>query len=117
MILLSRWAREHQGGVTSSPYHRCTGKYACRTSLRSTKADRCACRPLHIVFIAVCCYRNIKASESYATLEGAKTLYESFKRSVHQFPTEDFIGERKIVNGRAGPYEFLTFKQVEGGFL
>ncbi|KAK9821083.1 hypothetical protein WJX74_009888 [Apatococcus lobatus] len=58
-------------------------------------------------------YRNIRAKDQYASLEGAATLYESFKRSVHQYPTENFIGERKMENGRAGPYEFLTFKQVE----
>ena len=59
-------------------------------------------------------HRNIRAKDQYASLEGASTLYESFKRSVHQYPTENFIGERKMENGRAGPYEFLTFKQVEG---
>ena len=61
--------------------------------------------------------RNIKAKDKYATLEGATTLYESFKRTVHEYPTEEFIAERRMVNGRAGPYEFQTFKQVEGDHL
>ncbi len=63
-----------------------------------------------------CSCRNVRAKDEYATLEGATTLYESFKRSVHEFPTEDFIGERKMENGRPGAYEFLTFKQVEGKY-
>lgn len=56
-------------------------------------------------------YRNKWSKDGFPTLD-VKTLYESFTRSVEKYPNNPCLGSRAITEKGAGPYTFLTYKEV-----
>lgn len=60
-------------------------------------------------------YRNVAAKDGLPeTFEGASTLYEAFNNSVERFGDCECIGWRPIgADGKAGAYEWLTYKEVK----
>ena len=58
--------------------------------------------------------RNVAAKEGFPSFEGASTLYEVFERSVKLFGENRCLGWRPITDGKAGPYEYWTYKQTQG---
>ena len=43
-----------------------------------------------------------------------RTLYESFESAVHQFGGRKCLGWRPIRDGKAGDFEWYTYKQAHG---
>lgn len=48
------------------------------------------------------------------TVDGLSTIFEVFQNCVQKYPDNDCLGHRPIdkVTGEAGPFEFITYKQV-----
>lgn len=67
--------------------------------------DKPACGPI---------LRSHLAKDGYPVLENVTTLYELFQRSVKTYGDRPCLGKRKIVDGKAGDYEFDTYFQVDG---
>lgn len=65
--------------------------------------------------ILLCC-RNVAAKDSWPTLPGVTTLYELFENSVKKYPNNKCLGWRPIQDGKAQPYTFHTYKEVQGTF-
>ena len=57
-------------------------------------------------------YRNVLAKDGYSSVDGVKNLYDVFSRSVRQFGDSECIGWRPVEDGKAQPFEWLTYKQV-----
>lgn len=47
-------------------------------------------------------------------MEGASTLYEVFENSVKTFGDKQCLGFRPMLDGKAGPYQWWTYKQTHG---
>eukprot|EP00887_Chlorella_sp_A99_P001271 scaffold14.g1271.t1 len=60
-------------------------------------------------------YRNVAATDGLPeTFEGVATLYEAFNASVDRFGDCNCVGWRPVgEDGKAGPYEFLTYKETK----
>lgn len=56
-------------------------------------------------------YINKAAKDGFPKMEEAN-LYDMFHASVLRNPTAPCLGWRPIQNSRAGPYKWLTYKQV-----
>ncbi|WIA35224.1 hypothetical protein OEZ86_003686 [Tetradesmus obliquus] len=58
-------------------------------------------------------YRNVVAKDGFPTIE-ATTLHELFQNSVAKYSGEKLLGWRPInaATGKAGPYEWLTYGEV-----
>lgn len=57
-------------------------------------------------------YRPIYAKDGVPPLEGISTCYDSFQASARKFPTRPCLGYRPIVDGKAQPYEYMTYHEV-----
>ncbi|XP_021738533.1 long chain acyl-CoA synthetase 2-like [Chenopodium quinoa] len=58
-------------------------------------------------------YRNIYAVDALTGVpDGIESPWDLFSKSVEKYPTNHLLGSRKIVDGKAGPYEWLTYKEV-----
>lgn len=61
--------------------------------------------------------RNTAAKDGWPTVEGAATtLYEVFEQSVKRYGDSKCLGWRPIVDGKAGPYEYWTYKETRGAY-
>lgn len=59
--------------------------------------------------------RNTAAKDGWPSVEGsATTLYEVFEQSVKRYGDCKCLGWRPIVDGKAGPYEYWTYKETRG---
>jgi hypothetical protein len=58
-------------------------------------------------------YRNVVAKDGFPSIE-ATTLFELFQNSVAKYSGEKLLGWRPIdaATGKAGPYEWLTYGEV-----
>jgi long-chain acyl-CoA synthetase len=58
-------------------------------------------------------YRNVVAKDGFPSIE-ATTLFELFQNSVSKYSGEKLLGWRPIdaSTGKAGPYEWLTYGEV-----
>ncbi|XP_057550300.1 probable CoA ligase CCL6 [Amaranthus tricolor] len=58
-------------------------------------------------------YRCIYAKNGLTGVpEGIEAPWDLFCKSVEKYPTNRLLGSRQIIDGKAGPYEWLTFKEV-----
>ncbi|KAK9059331.1 hypothetical protein SSX86_021951 [Deinandra increscens subsp. villosa] len=58
-------------------------------------------------------YRSVFAKDGFpAPIEGLDSCWDVFRLSVEKYPNNRMLGTRKLVNGKHGPYEWLTYKQV-----
>eukprot|EP00884_Botryococcus_braunii_P018318 jgi/Botrbrau1/516/Bobra.110_2s0145.1 len=56
---------------------------------------------------------NELAVDGYPSLEGVENLHDMFERSVKAHPDRRCLGHRPSTQqGEAGPYEWLTYKEV-----
>ena len=62
-------------------------------------------------------FRNVAAKDGFPTMEGATTLYEVFENSVKTYSDKQCLGFRPMVDGKAGPYQWWTYKQTHGALL
>lgn len=56
-------------------------------------------------------YRNKVAKDGFPNMDAAN-LYDMFHQSVKRNPDAPCLGWRPVVKGKAGAYEWLTYKQV-----
>ena len=70
-------------------------------------------------WLTTCCgnLRNVAAKDGFPTMEGATTLYEVFENSVKTFGDNQCLGFRPMVDGKAGPYQWWTYKQTHGALF
>ncbi|WVZ09296.1 hypothetical protein V8G54_013826, partial [Vigna mungo] len=58
-------------------------------------------------------YRSLFAKDGFpAPIEGLDCCWDVFRLSVEKYPTSPMLGRREIVNGKAGKYKWLTYKEV-----
>ncbi|KAK6918229.1 AMP-dependent synthetase/ligase [Dillenia turbinata] len=58
-------------------------------------------------------YRSIFAKDGFPPPPpGVETCWDVFRLSVEKYPNNPMLGHREIVNGKAGKYVWLTYKQV-----
>nr|GEV49596.1 long chain acyl-CoA synthetase 4-like [Tanacetum cinerariifolium] len=58
-------------------------------------------------------YRSIFAKDGFPKpVEGLDSCWDIFRMSVEKCPNNNMLGTRKLVDGKHGPYEWLTYKQV-----
>lgn len=58
-------------------------------------------------------YRSIFAKDGFPKpIDGLDSCWDVFRMSVEKCPNNNMLGTRKLVNGKHGPYEWLTYKQV-----
>ncbi|CAL5331804.1 unnamed protein product [Camellia sinensis] len=58
-------------------------------------------------------YRNLLAKDGFRPLTpGIDSCWDIFRVSVEKFPKNRMLGEREIVNGKAGKYVWLTYEEV-----
>ncbi|KAJ3683080.1 hypothetical protein LUZ60_013307 [Juncus effusus] len=58
-------------------------------------------------------YRNVLAKDGFAPLpEGIESCWDFFRLSVDKYPNNRMLGLRPIVDGKAGDYTWLTYKEV-----
>ncbi|KOM27142.1 hypothetical protein LR48_Vigan401s005200 [Vigna angularis] len=58
-------------------------------------------------------YRSLFAKNGFpAPIEGLDCCWDVFRLSVEKYPTSPMFGRREIVNGKAGKYKWLTYKEV-----
>ncbi|KAI3756880.1 hypothetical protein L1987_56704 [Smallanthus sonchifolius] len=58
-------------------------------------------------------YRNVLAKHGFRPLTDAlHTCWDVFRSSVEKYPNNPMLGLREIVDGKAGKYAWLTYKQV-----
>lgn len=55
-----------------------------------------------------------RSKDGFPSLSGVKTLYESMKQSVEKNGDKPALGWRPMTDGKAGAYEWLTYKQADG---
>jgi hypothetical protein len=59
--------------------------------------------------------RNTAAKDGWPGVDGGcTTLFEVFEQSVKRYGDCKCLGWRPIVNGKAGPYEYWTYKETRG---
>lgn len=58
-------------------------------------------------------YRNVVAKDGFRQLPaGVESCWDIFRLSVEKFPENLMLGEREIVDGKAGKYVWLSYKEV-----
>ncbi|KAI3682793.1 hypothetical protein L1987_83042 [Smallanthus sonchifolius] len=58
-------------------------------------------------------YRSVFAKDGFpAPIEGLDSCWDVFRLSVEKYPDNQMLGTRELVNGKHGPYVWLTYKQV-----
>nr|AJQ20633.1 Long-Chain Acyl-CoA Synthetase [Salvia miltiorrhiza] len=58
-------------------------------------------------------YRNAIVRDGFRPLpRGLESCWDSFCQSVEKYPNNQMLGEREMVDGEAGRYAWLTYKQV-----
>ncbi|XP_043688068.1 long chain acyl-CoA synthetase 4-like [Telopea speciosissima] len=58
-------------------------------------------------------YRSVFAKDGFPPLpEGLESCWDIFRLSVEKYPGNRMLGRRKIVDGKAGQYVWLTYKEV-----
>ncbi|XP_052192582.1 long chain acyl-CoA synthetase 4-like isoform X2 [Diospyros lotus] len=58
-------------------------------------------------------YRNVLAKDGFRPLPaGIQSCWDVFRVSVEKYPENPMLGEREMVNGKAGKYVWLTYKDV-----
>ncbi|CAA3003466.1 long chain acyl- synthetase 4-like [Olea europaea subsp. europaea] len=58
-------------------------------------------------------YRNVLVKDGFRPLaQGLESCWDIFRGSVKKYPNHRMLGEREIVNGKAGKYVWLTYKEV-----
>ncbi|XP_077251277.1 long chain acyl-CoA synthetase 4-like [Tasmannia lanceolata] len=58
-------------------------------------------------------YRSMFAKDGFPQPDdGMETCWDVFRIAVEKFPGRRMLGRREIVNGKAGKYEWLTYKEV-----
>ncbi|KAL0906006.1 hypothetical protein M5K25_024465 [Dendrobium thyrsiflorum] len=58
-------------------------------------------------------YRSVYAKDGFPPpVPGMENCWDIFRMSVERNPDNRMLGRRKIVNGKAGEYTWLTYKQV-----
>ncbi|KAK4476346.1 hypothetical protein RD792_015495 [Penstemon davidsonii] len=63
-------------------------------------------------------YRNVLVKDGFRPLpQGFDSCWDIFYHSVKKYPSNRMLGERKIVKGKAGPYVWLTYKEVHDTVL
>ena len=63
-----------------------------------------------VTFAACLC----SSKDGFPTLRGVKTLYESLEQTVKNHSEKPALGWRPMTDGKAGPYEWMTYGQVQG---
>ncbi|XP_058203562.1 long chain acyl-CoA synthetase 4-like [Rhododendron vialii] len=56
-------------------------------------------------------YRSAIATEG-PLVQGGDTCWDNFRMSVDKYPNNSMLGQREILNGKAGKYVWLTYKEV-----
>ncbi|KAE9451973.1 hypothetical protein C3L33_16135, partial [Rhododendron williamsianum] len=56
-------------------------------------------------------YRSAIATEG-PLVQGVDTCWDIFRMSVDKYPNNSMLGQREIVDGKAGKYVWLTYKEV-----
>ncbi|KAF7149555.1 hypothetical protein RHSIM_Rhsim02G0242900 [Rhododendron simsii] len=56
-------------------------------------------------------YRSAIATEG-PLVQGVDTCWDMFRMSVDKYPNNSMLGQREIVDGKAGKYVWLTYKEV-----
>jgi len=60
-------------------------------------------------------YRNVLAKDGFKPpAAGIETCWDIFRVSAEKYPRNKMLGEREIVNGKAGGYVWLTYEDVYG---
>nr|GEV45585.1 long chain acyl-CoA synthetase 4-like [Tanacetum cinerariifolium] len=58
-------------------------------------------------------YRNVLAKDGFRPLaNGVDSCWDVFRLSVEKYPNNQMLGEREIIDGKAGKYVWLTYKEV-----
>ncbi|PWA61219.1 AMP-dependent synthetase/ligase [Artemisia annua] len=58
-------------------------------------------------------YRNVLAKDGFRPLaNGVDSCWDVFRLSVEKYPDNRMLGEREIIDGKAGKYVWLTYKEV-----
>ncbi|XAR62970.1 Long-chain-fatty-acid--CoA ligase [Bertholletia excelsa] len=58
-------------------------------------------------------YRNVLARDGFRPLAvGMESCWDIFSLSAKQYPRNPMLGEREIINGKAGKYVWLTYEDV-----
>ncbi|XP_021748861.1 long chain acyl-CoA synthetase 4-like [Chenopodium quinoa] len=58
-------------------------------------------------------YRSVNAKDGFPPLlPGMETCWDIFRMSVEKFPENRMLGYRETENGKAGNYNWLTYKEV-----
>ncbi|KAI5647131.1 hypothetical protein M9H77_33136 [Catharanthus roseus] len=58
-------------------------------------------------------YRNVLAKDGFKPLPyGLHSCWDIFFNSVKKYPSNRMLGEREMLNGKAGKYVWLTYEQV-----
>lgn len=57
-------------------------------------------------------YRSTGARDGPPALEGASTCYELFHRSVELYPSRPCLGSRKVVDGQAQGFTYMTYAEA-----
>lgn len=58
-------------------------------------------------------YRSLFAKDGFpAPIEGLDSCWDVFRLSVEKYPNSPMLGRREIVDGKAGKYNWLTYKEV-----
>ncbi|KAJ0806853.1 putative long-chain-fatty-acid--CoA ligase [Helianthus annuus] len=58
-------------------------------------------------------YRSVYAKHGFpAPVDGLESCWDIFRLSVEKYPNNPMLGTREFVNGKHGPYKWLTYKQV-----
>ncbi|KAL6982093.1 Long chain acyl-CoA synthetase 5 [Sarracenia purpurea var. burkii] len=58
-------------------------------------------------------YRNVLAKDGFRPPPaGIESCWDLFRVSVEKHPTNPMLGEREIINGKAGKYVWLTYKDA-----
>ncbi|XP_042030201.1 long chain acyl-CoA synthetase 4-like isoform X1 [Salvia splendens] len=58
-------------------------------------------------------YRNVIVKDGFRPLpQGLESCWDSFCQSVEKYPNNQMLGEREMVDGKAGQYVWLTYKEV-----
>ncbi|MCE3050528.1 Long chain acyl-CoA synthetase 4 [Datura stramonium] len=58
-------------------------------------------------------YRSLFAKDGFPPpIEGLDSCWDIFRLSVEKYPNNRMLGRRKIVDGKPGKYEWMTYKEV-----
>eukprot|EP00271_Cylindrocystis_brebissonii_P016386 TRINITY_DN3988_c0_g2_i1.p1 TRINITY_DN3988_c0_g2~~TRINITY_DN3988_c0_g2_i1.p1 ORF type:complete len:752 (+),score=150.20 TRINITY_DN3988_c0_g2_i1:264-2258(+) len=57
-------------------------------------------------------YRNILSKDGFPKLDKATTCWEVLNAGVSKYPKNNFLGRRTKVDGKAGPYEWISYEEA-----